>query len=323
MSHTGVLLQGYGGPKTVADVGPFMTNLMGREPSPELLARVSSHYEAIGGGSPLLGIAEKIASSLQQRLERDGHDVPVRVGMRYWEPYLADTVAGLVADGCDRIVTLSLSAFESGIATGAYRKVIDGLLEQHPGVTFVEAPLGAAHAAYAEFYARSVRDALADLGVEGAIVAFSAHSLPLSDVVDNDPYVTGIEGTACEVAGLLGLDEGVADAGAAVAEGFRTLGSDGGANPWYLVYQSKGARPGGWLGPELDTLLDGAAAHGAPGVVVCPIGFMTDHMETLWDLDIVARREAAELSLPFARAAVPNADGAVLDALAASVEELL
>jgi ferrochelatase len=89
------------------------------------------------------------------------------------------------------------------------------------------------------------------------------------------------------------------------------------------VYQSKGARPGAWLGPYLDALLEGAALLEAPGAVVCPIGFMTDHMETLWDLDIVAKKRAAELGIPFVRAAVPNTDSALVDVLVDSVVALV
>ena len=322
MARTGVLLQGYGGPKTVADVGPFMLNLMGRVPSPELLARIESHYEAIGGGSPLLEIAESIAVALEERLAARGLDVPVRVGMRYWEPYLADTVAELVALGCDRVVALSLSAFESEIATGAYRKAIAPVLAEHPCVHVVEAPLAAVHDAYAEFFARSVTEAFEHVP-DGAIVAFSAHSLPLSDLVADDPYVSGIEATARQVAQLLGLSAASDTAGARLGAQFATVGSDDGPHPWYLVYQSKGARPGAWLGPELEVLLEGAAKLGEPGVVVCPIGFMTDHMETLWDLDIVAKKRAAELGIPFVRAAVPNVDGALLDVLADSAVALV
>ena len=323
MSRTGVLLQGYGGPKTVDDVRPFMCNLMGREPSDALCESVSAHYEAIGGGSPLLGIAEEIASALQGRLLHDGHDVPVRVGMRYWEPYIADTVAELAELGCSRIVAVSLSAFESEIATGAYRKAIEPVLDLHPELTILETPLAAVHAAYARFFAGSVRRALEALGENDAVIAFSAHSLPLADLVEDDPYVRGIEQTAREVAALLELGEPRPDAGARFSEALSTLGSDEGSNPWYLAYQSKGARPGGWLGPELDVVLDGAAAKGAGGIVVCPIGFMTDHMETLWDLDIVAAKRAAEAGLSFVRAAVPNADEGLLDAIAVSVEALI
>jgi len=323
VGRTGVLLQGYGGPKTVQDVRPFMCNLMGREPSDELCERIEANYEAIGGGSPLLGIAEEIASALQTRLSVDGRDVPVRVGMRYWEPYLADTIDELVALGCDRIVAVSMSAFESQIATGAYRKAVEPVLTRHPGLRLVEAPLGAVHDAYAEFFVHSVREAAERLGTDGAVLAFSAHSLPLSDLVDDDPYVSGIEETAAKIAGLLGLGAAHADAGVALGDGFTTLGSDEGAMPWYLAYQSKGARPGAWLGPALDSVIDGAVETGAPGIIVCPIGFMTDHMETLWDLDIVAARRAAEAGLPFVRTAVPNTDSSILDAMAASIEPLL
>ena len=322
MSRTGVLLQGYGGPATLADVGPFMRNLMGREPSPELIARISANYEAIGGGSPLLGIADEIAQALSHRLAARGLDLPVSVGMRYWEPYLAPALAKLVAEGCDRVVALSLSAFESKIATGAYRKAIAPVLAENPSVRVVQAPLAAEHDAYAEFFARSLATALAELP-EGAIVAFSAHSLPLSDLVENDPYVVGIEATAAKVARLLGLGAQRKDAGARLADGFATLGSDEGEHPWYLVYQSKGARPGEWLCPELGTLIDGASASGSPGIAVCPIGFMTDHMETLWDLDIVAKERAAEQGVPLVRAAVPNADPMLLDVLADSIAKLI
>ena len=156
MARTGVLLQGYGGPATVADVRPFMCNLIGREPSDALCASIESHYEAIGGGSPLLGIAEEIASALEARLSASGRDIPVRVGMRYWEPYIADSMGDLIALGCDRVVTVSLSAFESEIAPGAYRKAIEPMLEKHPGLVIIEAPLMGATDAYAEFFARSV-----------------------------------------------------------------------------------------------------------------------------------------------------------------------
>jgi ferrochelatase len=318
-----VLLQGYGGPATVADVRPFMLNLMGREPSDELVARISANYEAIGGGSPLLGIAKDIAAALGERFERDGFDVPIRVGMRYWDPSIVSALEELVELGCDRVIAFSLSAFESEIATGAYRKAVEPALAAHPELTVVQAPLIGADDAYAQFFARSVRSALDSLGKPDAVVAFSAHSLPLTDVVHEDPYVVGVERNVARVAELLELGDAVRDAGGRLADGLSTLGSDEGANPWYLAYQSKGARPGGWLGPELDAVIDGAAASGASAIVVCPIGFMTDHMETLWDIDIVATKHAAEKNLPFARAAVPNTDGALLDAVAASIEKLL
>jgi len=196
------------------------------------------------------------------------------------------------------------------------------VFEEHPHLEIVEAPLAGKLPAYCEFFARSAAEALARVP-EGSVLAFSAHSLPLVDVVENDPYVEGLRQTARTVAEKLGLAPGADGAGQHLGEGFETLGSDVGPSPWYLAYQSKGARPGGWLGPELDTLLAGAAASGAPGIVVCPIGFMTDHMETLWDLDNLAKKRATALELPFARAAVPNTDDEFVGALAESVSSLL
>ena len=322
MARTGVLLQGYGGPGSVDDVGPFMLNLMGRVPSPELLARIQAQYRAIGGGSPLLGIAEKIAKKLAATLAASGHATEVRVGMRYWEPYIADAVRELADAGFERIVAVSLSAFESDIATGAYRKALADVFAKHPHLEIVEAPLIGGDPAYAEIFASNARDALTG-APEGSIVAFSAHSLPLSDLVEDDPYVEGICAASASVAEKLGLAAGADGAGERLGEGFSAFGSDAGPSPWYLVYQSKGARPGGWLGPELDALLVGAAHVGAPGVIVCPIGFMTDHMETLWDLDRLATKRAAELGVAFTRAAVPNDDDRLVAALADSVLALM
>lgn len=322
MPRTAVLLQGYGGPAKVADVAPFMRNLTGREPSAEMLARVEAHYEAIGGGSPLLGIAEQIAERLRAGLASRGLEAPVRVGMRYWEPYIGDAVRALADEGFERIVAVSLSAFESQIATGAYRKALADVFEEHPHLEIVEAPLAGGLSAYADFFARSAREALGHAPA-GSIVAFSAHSLPVADVVEDDPYVAGLRRTAAIIAEKLRLAAGTDAAGSALGAGFSAMGSDEAPNPWYLVYQSKGARPGEWLGPELDALIAAAAVERAPGVVVCPIGFMTDHMETLWDLDHVAKLHAEDDGIAFVRAAVPNTDDALVDALAESVIALM
>jgi len=159
--------------------------------------------------------------------------------------------------------------------------------------------------------------------VRNCIVAFTAHSLPESDLVDDDPYVAGLEATASAVAEQLGWAEGHDGAGAGVLQEGVAFGTLEAPQPWLLVYQSKGARPGAWLGPGLEELIAAAAAAGVAALAVCPIGFMTDHMETLFDLDTVAAVQAAEAGIAFVRAPVPNTDELVLDALAEAVAELL
>ncbi len=174
---------------------------------------------------------------------------------------------------------------------------------------------------YAGFFASSIAAALVDIEPnEGAIIAFTAHSLPASDLVDDDPYVTGLERVASEVAEQLGLNCGHAGAGEGMFETFRSFGDDKAPRAWYLVYQSKGERPGQWLCPDLEELIDACAASEVRALVVCPVGFFTDHMETLYDLDIIAAERAIAADLEFVRAPVPNDYDALVVAIAESRE---
>jgi protoporphyrin/coproporphyrin ferrochelatase len=324
MPRTGVLLLGFGGPHSLDDVRPFMCNLMGVEPSDALVERVCRRYLTIGGSSPLPAIAATIASGLEERLSTLGRPVPVRVGMRYWHPFIADAVAELKNEGVERIVTVSLSPYESKVASGAYRDAIEAVQATEPQLEFVEAPLVSESEAFVDYFAGSTASALTDLEPnDGAIVAFTAHSLPEADIVPGDPYVAGLERCAEAIAARLGLETGKPGAGEPRLRGFRAFGSAEAPRPWFLVYQSKGAKPGAWLGPDLEELIGAAAKSGAPALVVVPIGFMTDHMETLYDLDVVAASQALDADLEFVRAPVPNDDTGVLDAIASSLLPLL
>lgn len=324
MARTGILLLGFGGPDSLEAVEPFMCNLMGRTPSPELVQRICGNYEAIGGKSPLVDIAEDIAHALAARLGTLGHDVVVRVGMRYWRPYIADSLRELAQAGCERVVTVSLSPFESKVASGQYRLAIDEALDSIGQLEIVEAPLLSELSAFPDFLSESTLVAMSGLADEdNAIVAFTAHSLPEADLEADDPYVRGLRRIASEVVQRLGWSEGSEAAGAPLLKPLSAFGSMREPQPWLLVYQSKGARPGAWLEPSLDALIDAAAAAGVASVVVCPIGFMTDHMETLFDLDTVAAARAAQAGVAFVRAPVPNDDELVVSALAEAVAELI
>jgi ferrochelatase len=323
MPATGVLLLGFGGPDSLESVRPFMCALTGREPSPELVERVCGNYAAIGGRSPLTEIAGRIASGLSARLAEMGSPMPVRVGMRYWHPYIADALRELAEEGCTRVITVSLSPFESKVASGAYRSAIDEALAEMDGIEIVEAPLASELPEFTEFLAESTLTALTRLeSPEGAMVAFTAHSLPVGDLDEDDPYVTGLRKVASNIAQRLGWAPGTEGSGQPQVGFASAFGNVAEPQPWALVYQSKGARPGEWLEPGLEQLIDAAAHAGARSLVVCPIGFVTDHMETLFDLDIVASKRAEEAGLEFARAQVPNDDELVISALAESIIEL-
>lgn len=315
MAHPGILVMGFGGPDSLEAVRPFMCNLMGREPSPDLVERVCARYEAIGGSSPLGRIAGEFATALEHEL-----GVPVRVGMRYWDPYIAEGLDALRSLGVDTVVTVSLSPFESKVAQGAYREALEIAMQDLDVVEAIEAPHLSQLPEFAELHAASLSEALA-AGDERTLTVFSAHSLPESDLVEDDPYVAGLRATADAVAAKLGWGSGRVQ-GSAVA-GVAAFGSADGDHPWLVAYQSKGQRPGAWLGPDLDDVLPLAKAAGFDRVVVSPIGFATDHMETLYDLDIVAADAARNAGIAFERAGVPNADPALVAGIARAVRPLL
>lgn len=324
MAATGVLVTGFGGPENLESVRPFMCNLMGREPSDELVDRVCRRYLAIGGSSPLPEIARAFAEQLRSELSKFGHEVPVEVGMLYWRPFIADGLARLKAAGCNRVVLVSLSPFESKVAHGATREAIEREVAQLGGMEVVEAPLISETDEFAEFYAGATAATLEDVdNNEGLVLAFTAHSLPESDLTDDDPYVRGLQQTANRVASKLGLEDGAEGAGGPALPDFSAFGLGEAPRAWYLVYQSKGAKPGAWLGPDMDELIDAVAASEATGIVAVPIGFVTDHMETRYDLDIAAAGKAFDADIDFFRVPVINEDEAVAAAVAAMVSPLI
>lgn len=321
MGRTGVLLVGFGGPDSLDAVEPFMRNLMGRDPSPELIERVKARYLAIGGKSPLLDIAVEIAERLSAGL---GEQTPVAIGMAYWYPYIDGGVERLVEQGCTRIVMVSLSPFESLVAQQKYRDLVADSVARRGGVEVAEAPLVSELDEFADYYASAAAAALSAIEPnEGAILALTAHSLPVADLGDDDPYVNGLRRVADSIAARLGLEPGSLEAGHPMFERFRTFGSSAPPRAWYLVFQSKGNKPGEWLGPDLDDLIDACAESKVPAIVAVPLGFMTDHMETLYDLDIVAADRALSQDIEFVRAPAPNDHEVVVDAIARAVTALL
>jgi ferrochelatase len=319
--RVGILVVGFGGPDCPDAVGPFMCNLMGREPAPEVVARVRSRYELIGGCSPLAATAAELAELIAAAVARRGVDAVATVGMRYWEPYIGGAVEDLVRAGATQLVIVALSPFETHVTHGEYRDAVAEALEGHPDVASLEAPLLSELPVYATLHAEAARAALARLGQADAPVVFSAHSLPRADVLADDAYVSGLEACAERVAAELGLAAGGPDA--EVFPGIVGHGAKDGPRRWIVAYQSKGVRGGEWLGPDTDDAIGAAATIGARGIAVVPLGFATEHMETLYDLDIVAARRAAAAGISFERSAAPDADPRLADAVAAAIVDIL
>ena len=321
--RTGVLLTAFGGPDSLESVGPFMSRFMGREPSPQIVASAQEKYRAIGGYSPLPGVAGGIAVSLEAHLRDRGHDVVAAAGMRYWEPSIDSALEDLQARGAERVAMVSLSAFESQVTCEAFRTCA---LEASQGLEIedvCEAPMLHKAPQYRAFFAEECARALDSIEAERPLVMMTAHSLPVADLVPDDPYPGGLREVAAAVAASAGLAEGADFVDDERLPGVSAFGSLEGPVAWLQGYQSKGARPGAWLGPDLAGVMAIAAENGYDAVVVVPIGFAIDHMETLWDLDIEAMERAEELGLCFTRTPVPNDDHRFIEALSWAVEPLL
>jgi ferrochelatase len=297
----GVVVMAYGTPTGPQDVEAYYTHVRrGRPPTPELLDDLVRRYDAIGGVSPLAGRTRAQASVLRAALDRRAPGrFRVEVGYKHAPPFLEEAVEALVVQGVEALVALVLAPHYSAGSVGEYlARARARAAEIAP-----ELPVAAVEAwhlepAYLAFLAGEVRRRLAALP-DATKVLFSAHSLPERVVAGGDRYADHVRETAAAVAGELGLSPWA---------------------DWAVAWQSAGRTPEPWIGPDILTVFEDLAGTGrCQGVLVCPCGFVSDHLEVLYDLDVEAGDRAAALGLAFARTAVLNDDPVVLDALAARV----
>jgi ferrochelatase len=305
LSETAVLAMAYGTPAGPEDLEAYYTHIRrGRPPTPELLAELRGRYEAIGGHSPLLELTRAQVAGLERALADAGHpDIRVALGMKHAAPFIEDTVAELAAAGARQIVGLVLAPHYSRMSVGEYTERARAAAAAAPGQPSVSV-VRSWHLApgYLDFLSAALEDALRALPAEaraGAQVLFTAHSLPARILDSDDPYPAQLRETAAAVAARTGLER------------------------WSVAWQSAGRTPEPWLGPDVLEALGELAAADASAVVVCPAGFVSDHLEVLYDLDIEASSRARELGIVFARTASPNADPRFLHALALVVLDQL
>ena len=294
---TGVVLMAYGTPRGPEAVEAYYTDIRrGRPPTPEQLADLVHRYEAIGGVSPLAERTEAQRARLQSELDarRPGR-FDVGLGLKHAEPTIEAGVAALAGRGVDDVVGLVLAPHWSALSVGQYLERA-GAAAFAAGLPFRGVRSWHVEPAYLDFLAGAV---MAELGrlPAGTTVVFSAHSLPERILGMGDPYPDQLAGTAAAVAARVELD----------------------ADRWRVAWQSAGRTPEPWLGPDILTVIEELAAGGADGALVCACGFVADHLEVLYDLDIEARQRAEDAGLAFARTACVNDDPAVLGALAVRV----
>ena len=321
-AYDAVLLLGFGGPEGQADVIPFLRNVTRGRGIPEArLEAVATHYRARGGISPVNGQNRALKAALEAELARRGIDLSVYWGNRNWEPYLGDVVATAAAAGHTRLLALTTSAYSSYSSCRQYREDLDqaapntGLAGQ---VTLDAVRPYFDHPGFVTPFIDGLRSALADLAGRGLAPAdthilFTTHSIPSADAAASGPRdVDWGPGGAYEaqhraVAGVIM---------AAMPEVDRPA--------WSLAYQSRSGPPAmPWLEPDVNDAITDLAAAGTAAVVVVPLGFISDHMEVIWDLDTEAAATAAALNLPFLRVATPGLHPAFVAGLVDLVAERL
>lgn len=291
----------FGGPNGPADVRPFLANVLrGRRVSPERVEEVAAHYDLFGGVSPLTAITLTQAEGLRRRLADAGFPLPVFVGMRNWHPLLADTLQAMHAAGVKRAIGFIMAAQHSFSSCQQYRENVAAAraaLRDRTGhdieVTFVGSWFD--HPGFVAANAAHVRAARGRLPPETASAArlvFTAHSIPTS-MAARSRYQEQLAVSARLVAEAVGMAD------------------------YAVVYQSRSGRPEDpWLGPDVCDYLRDARAAGLQAAVLCPIGFVCDHIEVLYDLDHAAADVCREIGLPMARAETVNDDPLFLDMMA-------
>ncbi len=301
-SPIAILLMAYGGPDSLEDVEPYLLDIRGGRPtSPELVAEIRERYALIGGRSPILDLTRQQAAALEARLNREGgRRFRTYVGMRHWQPRIKEAVAQIAQDGIRRVIALAMAPHNSRLSTGAYFNRMDEAIRElgaqidvaairswHDEPGLIAALTEKATAALARFAQHPAPK-----------VIFTAHSLPARILEEGDPYDAQLRETACLLADRLALP----------------------ADRWRFCYQSAGRSPEPWLGPPIEEILLELIQAGEKHLLVVPIGFVCDHVEILYDLDIAARQMVEAHGAHFERSESLNASPTFIAALAEVVE---
>lgn len=300
----GVLLMAYGTPETLDQVEDYFTHIRGgRKPSPEAVEHLRARYRLVGGKTPLLEITNEVASKLQERLNADGSQYKVYAGMKHWHPFIVDVMEKMAADGVQRVVAFALAPHCSRISLGGYRKAVEEA-QARLGNPFDIPYVKCWHhnPRWRAMVAGLVREGLEQFPAdvrEGVTVLFSAHSLPERIRTWDDPYERQLLESSGAVADLAGVRR------------------------WRFAFQSAGNTGEPWIGPDIVDYLEELHSEGVSHVLSVPIGFVADHLEILYDIDIEAQGKARELGMTLYRTQMPNARTEFIDALASVVEENL
>ncbi len=298
---TGVLLTAVGGPGSLDEVGPFLLDMRGGRPTPQsLVDEFRERYRRIGGKSPLLEISRAQAGALEERLTAIGGSYRCYVGMRNWHPYIRETIRDMAREDLDRIVVLPLTPYYSRRSVGTYFQAAkDGLagFGRPIDVAYIES--WNTEPALLDALAAKAKDGLMRLQARGfrdPVVLFTAHSLPKKLMEEGDPYERQLQETM-----------------ALVLTRLRPIRAR-------MAWQSAGRTDEPWLGPPIEEVLEDLGKVGERSVLILPFGFVSDHLEILYDVDLEAKEQAATFGMHLERTESLNTDPRFIDAMASAVQ---
>jgi ferrochelatase len=294
----GVLVMAYGGPSNLEEVEPYLLDVRGYRPtSVEIINEVRERYREIGGRSPILEQTRAQTDAIESALNTNGSEFKAFVGMRHWHPFIKDVLADMQGQGIERAVGLVMAPHYSRMSIGAYYQKVD---EANSPIKFSRIEDWHLQAGYINALANRVLDALKRFPEEvraDVPVIFTAHSLPEKILVWNDPYPTQLRETVFAV--------------------MKQLGSQ----PYEFAYQSAAISSIPWLGPDAGELIERFASEDKKNILLCPIGFVCEHVEILYDIDIVYQKLALSLDIHLERIEMLNATPEMIEGLAGLIRE--
>jgi len=289
--RAGVLLMGYGSPSGAQDLPGYLTEILHRAPSPELVQEYERRYALIGG-SPQSAILARLRDRVADRLAAEAPGVPLYLGTKHWHPNVAEVIPEASRAGVTRLIAIPLSPYASTWILEPYRTALASGAARAPHPIAIELAAGwNAEPAFVDYWATAIRAALADAADPTAVVHLSAHSLPKKYADLGDPYPEILRSTSDAIARAAGL------------------------NRWEFTFQSAGNDTEPWLGPDITDQMRKWKAKGAKTHIVASFGFVFDHLEVLYDLDIVTRKFADDLGVVYRRVPEPNSDPALVESL--------
>ena len=292
----------HGAPESTDDIPEYLKTIRGgRDSTPETIQIIRDRYEQIGGKSPLREITAELAERLEKFLNQEGPQFKVYVGMRNWSPYIRDEVKRMKEDGIEKVIALCLAPQFSTWSTKLYFNAFEDALKECGGenidVHFVAS--WANHPLLIDAFSEKYREALAKLNGESVYTIFTAHSIPSESIDLVDPYDQEFNKTV------------------------ELLVDRVKPNNWYQAYQSQGMIPVPWLGPTVESVLDKISRVGSKTVLIVPVGFVCDHVEILFDIDIEFKNYAVDKKLKLHRTESLNFSPTYIEALASIAWEAI